>query len=108
MNKREQRLFDVVSAIRAEARRLDADWPRSVMDDPMTPSAKRDLFASRIFDAGCLKTAAGIVDAMLLNADGFSVMITLAQKKPADFQALVVLAQIEIDRPAATPHSEAA
>lgn len=98
MTPRETKLSNSATAIRTAARELDMDWPQSVIDDPMTPATRAELFAIRRQDIAALNMGAAIVDAMLLDADGFATLIDLAVKMPKEFRALVVLAQVELER----------
>lgn len=98
MTSREAKLSNAVSAIRDAAREIDINWPQSVIDDPMTNTMRAELFTIRRRDLAALKMGAAIVESMLLNADGFALLIELAGKKPKEFAAIVVLAQVELER----------
>lgn len=108
MTPREAKLSNAATAIRSAARQVDMDWPQSILDDPMTTRARAELFRIKRREIAELNMGAAIVEAMLLNADGFAVLIELAGKKPMEFAAIVVLAQVELDRKPAEPEKAAA
>lgn len=96
--KREKGLLDMKSAIAAAARGLDVEWPLSMLNDPMTRADRQQLCRTYRYDLSRLQQAAQVIDSILINADGFAVLFELAARKPDDFQALVVLARIELER----------
>lgn len=96
--KREKSLLDAKTAILNAARTIDIDWPLTMLNNPMVSADKDMLCRAYRYDMDRLKQAAAIVDAILINADGFATMFALAASKPADFQALAVWAGIELER----------
>lgn len=98
LTPREKRITDIASALRNAARQKDMDWPRAGLTDPMITGDRHTLLKSRVYDADCVKQGAQIIEAMLVDADGFATLYALAGKDIAAFKALVVLAQIELDR----------
>lgn len=96
MNQREAKLANAATAIRSAAREQDMNWPQSVIDNPMTPPMRAELFAIQRRDIAALNLGAAIVEAMLLDADGFAVLIELRQKKKWAFDGCVVLARQQL------------
>lgn len=106
--KREKGLMDAKSAIMNAARELDIAWPISMLNNPMISADKDVLCRSYRYDMAKLRQAAAIIDSILINADGFANMFELAAKKPMEFQALAICAQIELDRKPDEAKAEAA
>lgn len=96
--KREKGLLDAKSAIINAARELDMAWPITMLNNPMVTADKDVLCRTYRYDMAKLRQAAAIIDSILINVDGFATMFELASKKPMEFQALVVLAQVELER----------
>lgn len=98
MTPRQAKLVDAATEVDTAAKHLEMDFPRSALDDPMTPSARRELIAIRLRDVDSLKLASKTVMAVAVDPDGFGLMMELRTKNRAAFDALVVLARIELDR----------
>lgn len=98
MSDRSKQLLDVRSAIQSAVREMESDWPASKLNDPMLTNAQRDLLRTRLYDIERLKQGQQIVEAMIDKADGWSTLFSLASKYPEAFDALVVLAEVELKR----------
>jgi hypothetical protein len=98
--KRERGLKDMHAAIAVATGMIEEEWPKAELDDPMVRSTRKAIIRIRQYDKARLEQLSTFVEAILLNAEGFALMFDLATKKPMEFQALVVLAQVELERKA--------
>jgi hypothetical protein len=98
MTDKGKRLLDIVTAIRNVAREHETEWPKSLLENPTITTVQADLYSARIYDTGCLKQGAQTIEAMVNKADAWSSLFLLAVRNPAAFDAIVVLAEIELAR----------
>ena len=98
LTPREKRLAAIASAVSNAAREMEMDWPRAGLTDPMVTGDKHILLKARVHDTDCVKQGAQIIEAMLVAADGIHPLMTLAGRDRKAFDAIVILAQIELDR----------
>lgn len=94
--KREKSLLDAKTAILNAARTIDIDWPLTMLNNPMVSADKDVLCRAYRYDMDRLKQAAEIIDAMMVDADGFAVLFELAAKKKWAFNSCVLLAKQEL------------
>ena len=98
MTPRQQKLVRASEAVDACKRQIEMDWPRTAMDDPMLTTMQREIFASRQLDVAALDLASKTVMAVAEDPDAYGLLMKLRADKPADFKAIIVLVQIELDR----------
>lgn len=98
LTDREKRLLDVHSAIEAAAARLDIDWPKSMLEAPMT-KMQRVVVQSRHHDIACLKMGEQIITDILLDVEGFGVLFALARTDLVAFRGIVELARAAAKKP---------
>lgn len=108
MTPRQTKLVNAAEAVETAKNRLEADWPLSDLNDPMMSQAKRDLYRARHADVASLDLASKTVMAVAADPEAFGKVMELRAKKPADFQAIMVLVQIELERPAPAEEQVAA
>lgn len=93
---REERILAIHQALTNAARENEMNWPRSGLSDPMVTGDRHILLKTRVHDTDCLKQAATIIEAMMLDADGFATLFELAAKKRWAFDSCVLLAKQEL------------
>lgn len=93
---RAKRLLEVHQAITAQVRQMEMDWPRAGLDDPMITGDKHTLLKSRVHDTDCVKQGAAIIEAILVDPDGYAVLMELRAKKKWAFDSCVLLAKQEL------------
>ena len=96
MSNRGKRLIEARDAVLSAVRDLEMDWPASKLEDPMLTEYQRIIYRTRLYDIESLKLGAKTIEAMIEKADAFRTLFLLASRKPAVFDALVVLAEIEL------------
>lgn len=99
MTPRQAKLVNAAEACRNAARAIEMDFPRSEMDDPMTTPMRRELIASRQRDVASLKLAEASMMKLAADPDAYAALMDLRDKKPADFEAIMVLVKVELERP---------
>jgi len=108
MTPRQAKLTNAAEACRNAARAMEMDFPRSELDDPMVSPLRRELVAIRQRDAASLKLAEASIMKLAADPDAYGLLMELRDKKPADFDAIMVLVKIEIERPAPAEQQAAA
>jgi hypothetical protein len=108
MTPRQQKLSDAAEACRNAAREVETDFPRSMLDDPMLPTARRDLVALRQSDVASLNLAANTIMAIGEDADGYATLMKLRHEKRWAFDSCVELARQELERKDDAPPAEQA
>ena len=108
MTPRQAKLVDAANRVNEAALALEMDFPRADLDNPMVPPARRELIAIRQRDVASLRLASATVMAIAADPDAFGKLIELRAKKPAEFDAIMVLVQIELDRKPLEPARDAA
>ena len=98
LTDREKRIAAIDQELRDVVRHMEMDWPKAHLDDPMLTGDKRILHKARVYDTDCVRQGADIIKAMLVAADGIHALMTLAGRDRKAFDAIVILAQIELDR----------
>lgn len=96
MTPRAKRITDIHSAIMAQVREMDMNWPRAGLTDPMVTGDRHILLKTRVYDADCVRQAGAIIEAILTDPDGFAVLFELAAKKRWAFDSCVLLARQEL------------
>lgn len=106
MTKRTPREEDLLSRAKANERAiylLDSEWPQSRLAELSMTEQGRAIIASYKDDRKGLVATKAIIDAMMVDADGFAVLFELAAKKKWAFDSCVMLAKQELatkDQPA--------
>ena len=98
MTPRQAKLVRASEAVDACRRQIEMDWPLSAMDDPMLSTMQREIFASRQLDVAALDLASKTVMAVAEDPDAYGMLMKLRAEKRSDFDAIMVLVQIELDR----------
>lgn len=98
MTPRQLKLVRASESVDACKRQIESDWPRSAMDDPMLHPDKRAIFVSKQNDVAALDLASKTVMAVAEDPDAYGLLMKLRAEKPADFKAIMVLVQIELER----------
>lgn len=108
MTPRQAKLVDAHEACRNAARVLEMDFPLSELDDPMTAPGRREIVEIRQRDIASLKLAGNTAMAVAADPDAFGLLMKLRAEKPADFEAIMVLVRIELERPEPAEQARAA
>lgn len=98
MTPRQAKLVAASDAVDAAKRKIEMDWPRSALDNPMLAPMQREIYVARQMDVASLDLASKTVMAVAADPDAFGMLMDLRSKKPKEFAAIVVLAQVELDR----------
>lgn len=108
MTPRQAKLVAASEAVDACKRQIESDWPRSMLDDPMVNPLQRELVAARLKDVAALDLASKTVMAVAEDPDAYGLLMKLRAEKRSDFDAIMVLVKIELERKLAEPEREAA
>lgn len=108
MNRRQMRLIAAAEECDRAARQIEADFPRSKLDDPMIDAMQADIIRIRQADVASLRLAASTLMVLVEDADGYALLIELRAKKRWAFDALVKLARDELARADDAPGGELA
>ena len=98
MTPRQAKLVSASEAVDACKRQIESDWPRSAMDNPMLTPLQREIYVARQIDVAALDLASKTVMAVAEDPDAYGLLMKLRAEKPADFKAIMVLVQIELER----------
>lgn len=98
LTPRETNLANIVKALRYAVTHYDQQWPESELSEPMMHGDTHHYHKGKVNDAKLIKQGADIIDHMLVAADGIHALMTLAARDRKAFDAIVILAQIELDR----------
>jgi len=98
LTPRQLKLVRASEAVDACKRQIESDWPRSAMSDPMLHPDKLAIFTSKQLDVAALDLASKTVMAVAEDPDAYGLLMKLRAEKPADFKAIMVLVQNELDR----------
>lgn len=108
MTPRQQKLVDASDQCLNQARMIELDYPRSLLDDPMMPKMKRDIVAARLMDVAELRLASATIMVFSDDPEGYGQIVALRAKKRWAFDALVKLATDELARADDAPAGELA
>jgi hypothetical protein len=98
MTPRQAKLVAASEAVDSCKRQIETDWPRSKMDNPMLTPMQREIYLARQLDVAALDLASKTVMAVAEDPDAYGLLMKLRAEKPADFRAIMVLVQIELER----------
>jgi hypothetical protein len=98
MTPRQAKLVAASEAVDACKRQIESDWPRSAIDNPMLTPMQREIYVARQLDVAALDLASRTVMAVAEDPDAYGLLMKLRAEKPADFKAIMVLVQIELER----------
>lgn len=98
LSAREKDLAARSTAIDAAINALDMEWPAARREELSMNEQGRAMVWIFEQDHKALVGAKAIIDAMLVDADGFGTLFTLAARDMKAFKAIVVLAQVEMER----------
>jgi hypothetical protein len=105
---RAKRLLAVHEALKAQSVRMEMDWPRSGLDDPMITGDKHTILRTRVHDTDAVKQGAAIIEAILADPDGYAVLMELRSKKRWAFDSCVLLAKEELAKADEAPPQDKA
>lgn len=98
MTPRQAKLVAASNAVDACKRQIESDWPRSMLDDPMVNPLQREIVAARLHDVAALDLASKTVMAVAEDPDAYGLLMKLRAEKRSDFDAIMVLVKIELER----------
>lgn len=100
MTPRQTKLVNASEAVDACKRELESDWPLSDLDKPTLTTMQRELYRSKHMDIAALDLASKTVMAVAVDPENFGKLMRLRAEKPSDFDAIMVLVDIELQRQA--------
>ena len=98
MTPRQAKLVRASEAVDACKRQIESDWPRSALDNAMLTPMQRDLYRSKQMDVAALDLASKTVMAVAEDPDAYGLLMKLRAEKRSDFNAIMVLVKIELER----------
>lgn len=98
MTPRQARLVNASAVVDAAKRRLERH----------IPTMERDIADAWALDVAALDLASKTVMAVAEDPDAYGLLMKLRAEKPADFEAIMVLVRIELERPAPAERARAA
>lgn len=108
MTPRQKRLVAAAQECDRAARQIEADFPRSKLDDPMTDAMQADIIRMRQADVASFRLASSTLMVIAEDADGYALLVELRAKKRWAFEAIKTLAQRELARADDAPGGELA
>lgn len=108
MTPRQAKLVAASHAVDNAKRKIEMDWPRSALDNPMLAPMQREIYVARQKDVASLDLASKTVMAVAADPDAFGMLMDLRSKKPMEFDAIMVLVKIELERPTTAEQAAAA
>jgi hypothetical protein len=98
LTPRQAKLVSASEAVDRCKRQIEMDWPRSKMDDPMLTTMQREIYASKKDDVAALDLASKTVMAVAEDPDAYGLLMKLRAEKRPEFDAIMVLVDIELAR----------
>jgi len=100
---REEDLLGRAAAVEKAIHTLDLDWPASRIEELSMTEQGRALVSIYRHDRQKLVDTKLILDAMMVDADGYATIFRLAATRKWAFDSVVALAREELARPADAP-----
>lgn len=98
MTPRQDKLVTASMAVDSAIKDIERKYPASRLDDPIMSPMMREIIVAARLDIPALDLASKTVMAVAADPENFGACMKLRAEKPKEFEAIMVLVRIELER----------